>query len=142
MRRCSDQAVDDASSGGAGGAVFGEPWVAYGVFVPAHGGGSLAGSLSGAGICAGALLGACVFDHGAGAAACAGKGDGGDCVYLSPFAVMPLSGPLLGERVRALFWLWAGLGFAGSVVDLAARCRAGPFGCGVCGDEFGAGYLV
>ena len=63
-------------------------------------------------------------------------------VYLSPFAVMLLSGPLMGERVRALFWLWAGLGFAGSVVDLAARCRAGPFGCGVCGDECGAGYLV
>lgn len=71
-----------------------EPWVAGGVSLPADVGGALAGSSSGADIGAGDLFGACIADHGTGAAPDAGGGEGAS-VYLSPFAVMLLSGPLL-----------------------------------------------
>lgn len=49
-------------------------------------------------------------------------------VYLSPFAVMLLSGPVLGERVRALSWLWAGLGFAGVLLILRPGSGLDPLG--------------
>jgi drug/metabolite transporter (DMT)-like permease len=50
-------------------------------------------------------------------------------VYLAPFGVMLLAGPLLGERVGLAGWLAAGAGFAG--VLLIIRPGAGLDGLGV-----------
>lgn len=49
-------------------------------------------------------------------------------IYLSPFAVMLLAGPLLGEKVAAQAWLFASIGFLG--VLLIARPGSGldPWG--------------
>lgn len=44
-------------------------------------------------------------------------------VYLSPFAVMLLAGPLLGEKVSVAGWVFAGIGFLG--VLLIVRPGAG-----------------
>jgi drug/metabolite transporter (DMT)-like permease len=49
-------------------------------------------------------------------------------VYLSPFAVMLLSGPVLGERVRGISWLWAALGFAGVLLILRPGAGLDPLG--------------
>jgi drug/metabolite transporter (DMT)-like permease len=49
-------------------------------------------------------------------------------VYLSPFAVMLLSGPLLKEKVRPLAWLWAGLCFAGVLLILRPGSGLDPLG--------------
>lgn len=49
-------------------------------------------------------------------------------VYLSPFAVMLLSGPLLGERVRAMGWLYAAIGFAGVLLILRPGSGLDPVG--------------
>ena len=49
-------------------------------------------------------------------------------VYLSPFAVMLLSAPVLGERVRPVAWLWAGLGFAGVLLILRPGSGLDPLG--------------
>ncbi len=49
-------------------------------------------------------------------------------LYLSPFAVMLLAVPLLGERVRPLAWLWAALGFAGVLLILRPGGGLDPLG--------------
>lgn len=49
-------------------------------------------------------------------------------VYLSPFAVMLLAVPFLGERVRAIAWLWAVMGFAGVLLILRPGSGLDPLG--------------
>ncbi len=49
-------------------------------------------------------------------------------VYLSPFAVMLLAVPLLGEKVRPRAWLWAGMGFAGVLLILRPGAGLDPIG--------------
>ena len=49
-------------------------------------------------------------------------------VYLSPFLVMLLAIPLLGERVSPLGWLWAAMGFAGVLLILRPGGGLDPWG--------------
>lgn len=49
-------------------------------------------------------------------------------VYLSPFAVMLLAGPLLGERVAGLAWVFAALGFAGVLLIAHPGSGLDPWG--------------
>ncbi len=49
-------------------------------------------------------------------------------VYLSPFAVMLLAIPLLGEKVSPMGWLWAALGFAGVLLILRPGGGLDPWG--------------
>lgn len=49
-------------------------------------------------------------------------------VYLAPFAVMLLSAPVLGERVRPLAWLWAAMGFVGVLLILRPGSGLDPLG--------------
>lgn len=49
-------------------------------------------------------------------------------VYLSPFAVMLLAIPLLGEKVSWVGWLWAALGFAGVLLILRPGGGLDPWG--------------
>lgn len=49
-------------------------------------------------------------------------------VYLSPFAVMLLAIPLLGEKVSWVGWLWAALGFAGVMLILRPGSGLDPWG--------------
>ncbi len=49
-------------------------------------------------------------------------------VYLAPFAVMLLSGPVLGERVALWSWLGAVLGFAGVLLILRPGGGLDPLG--------------
>jgi drug/metabolite transporter (DMT)-like permease len=60
--------------------------------------------------------------------------------YLSPFGVLLLSAPLLGERVPALGWVAAGVGFAG--VLLIVRPGAGLDPAGVALSLVNAGLAV
>jgi drug/metabolite transporter (DMT)-like permease len=48
--------------------------------------------------------------------------------YLAPFAVMLLAIPLLGERVSALGWFWAALGFTGVLLILRPGGGLAPLG--------------
>ncbi len=49
-------------------------------------------------------------------------------VYLSPFAVMLLAIPLLGEKVSPMGWLWAAMGFAGVLLILRPGGGLDPWG--------------
>jgi drug/metabolite transporter (DMT)-like permease len=49
-------------------------------------------------------------------------------LYLSPFLVMLLAGPVLGERVPAAAWIGAGLGFAGVLMILRPGSGLDPVG--------------
>jgi drug/metabolite transporter (DMT)-like permease len=49
-------------------------------------------------------------------------------VYLSPFAVMLLAIPLLGEKVPLSGWLWAMVGFAGVLLILRPGAGLDPVG--------------
>ncbi len=51
-------------------------------------------------------------------------------IYLAPFAVMLLSGPLLGERVSVWGWVGAVFGFAGVVLILRPGGGLDPVGVG------------
>lgn len=49
-------------------------------------------------------------------------------IYLSPFAVMLLAGPLLGEKVTRWGWIWAVMGFAGVLLILRPGGGLDPYG--------------
>lgn len=49
-------------------------------------------------------------------------------VYLSPFAVMLLAIPLLGEKVSPMGWVWAAMGFAGVLLILRPGGGLDPWG--------------
>ena len=49
-------------------------------------------------------------------------------VYLSPFAVMLLAIPLLGEKVSPIGWAWAAMGFAGVLLILRPGGGLDPWG--------------
>jgi drug/metabolite transporter (DMT)-like permease len=49
-------------------------------------------------------------------------------LYLSPFLVMVLSGPILGERVPPAAWIGAGLGFAGVLLIMRPGSGLDPVG--------------
>jgi drug/metabolite transporter (DMT)-like permease len=53
-------------------------------------------------------------------------------VYLSPFAVMLLAVPLLGERVNGIGWLGAALGFLGVFLIVRPGGALDPWGVALC----------
>ncbi len=49
-------------------------------------------------------------------------------IYLSPFAVMLLSGPFLGEKVKPVSWVFAAVGFFGVLTVLRPGAGLDPLG--------------
>lgn len=65
-------------------------------------------------------------------------------IYLAPFLVMMLSGPLLGEKVPLAGWIGAAAGFAGVLLIVRPGSGLDPVGVGfaLVNAGFAAGYTI